>query len=169
MVKKIIGLTLLLFVLGTIKAQTSVEKVEASFIASFMRYVKWPKQENLKTFTIGILSKNHGIIDELNKTVNGKTIGYATINVVSVEEISDLKNCQVLFIPSGRVAKAKKMIEAAADASIMTVTEEQTYTPDIAIINFQVVNNKLTFQLNNDIALAKNISVSSKLAQMARN
>ena len=140
MVKKIIGLTLLLFVLGTIKAQTSVEKVEASFIASFMRYVKWPKQENLKTFTIGILSKNHGIIDELNKTVNGKTIGYATINVVSVEEISDLKNCQVLFIPSGRVAKAKKIV--ITSYSIHYTKLYDPSPPNVFNIGFTTVFNK---------------------------
>ncbi len=74
-----------------------------------------------------------------------------------------------LFVPKGRSSKAKKELTGLGSSPIMTVTEEQNFTPDFAVINFKVVNSKLTFQLNNSIATSKKILVSNKLAQMARN
>ncbi len=169
MVKRLLGVALLCLLFININAQTAVEKVEASFIASFMRYVRWPQQESMKTFTVGIYGKNHSILNELNQSINGKSIGYAKVNVIEVAGIEDLKKCQVIFIPSGKSAKLKRDLEQVGHNSIMTVTEEQHYTPDYSIINFRIVDNKLTFQLNNEIAQQKKIVVSNKLAQMAKN
>ncbi len=169
MIKRFLGVALLCLLFINTNAQTAVEKVEASFIANFMRYVKWPQQESMKTFTVGVYGKNHNILNELNQSINGKSIGYATINVIEVYELEDLKKCQVLFIPSGKSSKLKRDLDQIGNNTIMTVTEEQHYTPDYSIINFRIVDNKLTFQLNNEIAKQKKIMVSSKLAQMAKN
>jgi len=169
MIKRILGVVALCLLFMNINAQTAVEKVEASFIASFMRYVKWPEQESMKTFTVGIYGKNHNILNELNQSVNGKTLGYAKINVIEVTGIDDIKKCQVLFVPSGKSSKLKRDLDLLGNNSIMTVTEEQNFTPDYSIINFRVIDDKLTFQLNNEVAQQKKIVVSTKLAQMAKN
>ncbi len=170
MIKRILGIAFFISItLSTMNAQTAIEKVQASFIASFMRYIQWPQQESLKNFNIGILGNNSLIASELQKIVSGKNIGLATVNVKVVNEAEDLKDCQVLFIPKGRIPKAKKELTSLESSPILTVTEEQNYTPDLAVINFKVVNSKLTFQLNNDIASSKKILVSNKLAQMARD
>ncbi|MCW3804604.1 YfiR family protein [Plebeiibacterium marinum] len=169
MIKKFLGLTLMYLFITSASAQTTVEKVEASFIASFMRYIKWPEQESLKTFTVGVYGKNNTIMNELNRVIHGKNIGLAKVTVMEVTEIEDIKKCQVLFIPNGRSAKLKKDLEALNNKAIMTVTEEQDYTPDYSIINFRVLDNKLTFQLNHEIASKKNIVISNKLIQMAKN
>ncbi len=169
MIKRFFGIALVCFMFLNINAQTAVEKVEASFIASFMRYVRWPEQESMKTFTVGVYGKNHNIINELNQSLNGKSIGFAKINVIEVSELEDIKKCQVLFIPNGKSSRLKRDLDQLGRNAIMTVTEEQNYTPAYSIINFRIVNNKLTFQLNNEVAEQKNIVVSNKLAQMARN
>ncbi len=168
MIKRVFGLVLLFTIITSSYGQTSVEKVQASFIASFMRYVKWPKQESMKTFTVGIYGEKPAILNELNKIVNGKLVGYATIQVVVVESIDEIKNCQVLYVPSGRSVKLKKIMSEINENSIMTVTEEQDYNPNFSIINFKIIDNKLTFHLNNDIAKQNNIIISNKLALMAK-
>ncbi len=169
MIKKFLGIALLSLLFININAQTAVEKVEASFIASFMRYIRWPQQESMKTFTVGVYGNSHAILNELNSTVNGKSIGFAKINVVEVSSVEDMKKCQVLFIPKGKSGRLKKDLDQLGNHAVMTVTEEQAYTPSYSIINFKIVDNKLTFQLNNEIAEQRNIVVSNKLAQMARN
>ncbi len=170
MIKKFLGIAFFIAItLNSINAQTAIEKVQASFIASFMRYIQWPQQESLKSFNIGVLGNNSRIASELQKIVSGKNIGNATINVKVVNQAEEMKDCQVLFIPKGRSSKAKKELTSLESSPIMTVTEEQNFTPDFAVINFKVVNSKLTFQLNNNIATSKKILVSNKLAQMARN
>ncbi len=169
MIKRIMGVALLCMLFFSANAQTAVEKVEASFIASFMRYVRWPQQESMETFTVGVYGKSHSILNELNQSINGKSLGYAKINVIEVSELEDIKKCQVLFIPSGKSTRLKKDLDLIGNNNIMTVTEEQHYTPDYSIINFRIVDNKLTFQLNNEIAQQKKIVVSNKLAQMAKN
>ncbi len=165
--KKVLMIVLLAIVVGGVSGQVQIQKVEASFIANFMRYIKWPQQESMKTITIGVYGKNQAIYKALESTVNGKNVGLATISVVEVESVEDMKNCQMVFVPNGRSARAKKFIEALAGSSVMTITEEQDYMPAYSVINFKVKDSRLTFQLNHEIAKEKQIQVSSKLAQMA--
>ncbi|MGQ1787187.1 MULTISPECIES: YfiR family protein [unclassified Saccharicrinis] len=166
---KTLVVLVLVFVANSMSAQVQLQKIEASFIANFMRYIQWPEQESLKSFTIGVYGKNHAIFSALNNTVNGKNVGLARISVVEVETADDMKGCQIVFIPSGRSLRAKKLVGALDTHSVMTITEEQDYMPKYAMVNFKVRNNKLTFQLNQEIASQKQIQVSSKLAQMASN
>ena len=165
--KKLFAIVLLAIVVGNASGQVQIQKVEASFIANFVRYIKWPQQESMKTFTIGVLGKNQAIYKELNSRVSGKNVGLAKIAVVEVNEADDLKKCQIVFIPNGRSSKAKKIISGLENLSIMLITEEQDFTPNFSVINFKVKDSKLTFQLNSEIAKQKKIQVSAKLAQMA--
>ncbi len=170
MIKKILGIALFIAIsISSIQAQMEIEKVQASFIASFMRYIKWPQQESLKDFNIGILGDNSNVAPELQKIVSGKNIGLAKVKVKVVNNADEMKDCQVLFIPKGRVNKAKKELANLKSQPIMTVTEEQNFNPTLAVINFKVVDSKLIFQLNNDTANERNILISNKLAQMAKN
>ena len=167
--KKLIVVVVLALFIGSVHGQVRVQKVEASFIANFMRYIKWPEQESMKTFTIGVYGKNQAIYKELETTVNGKNVGLAKINVVEVESPEDGKKCQILFVPNGKSSKARRLIESLSTASVMPITEEQDFMPDFSVINFKVKNSKLTFQLNPEVAKQKQIHVSTKLAQMATN
>ncbi|TLX74637.1 YfiR family protein [Labilibacter sediminis] len=167
MSKKLLGLIVVLLVAFNTKGQVQIQRVEASFIANFMRYVKWPEQESLKTFTIGVFGKNQEIFKELNRTVNGKNVGIATIKVIEAESSAELNNCQIVFVPNGKTGRFKKEVFALADAPMMIITEEQGNKPEYSMINFKVKNSKLTFQLNSEIAKEKKISISNKLSQMA--
>ncbi len=170
MMKKILMFFVACMLISTaLSSQVQIQKVEASFIANFMRYMKWPNQESFKTFTIGVYGKNQAIFNELTKTVQGKNVGLAKISVVEVETSEDIKKCQMVFVPTGRANKAKKLINGLGNSSIMTITEEQNFVPDFAIVNFKIKDSKLTFQLNSEVAKQKKISVSSRLAQMATN
>lgn len=169
MIKKNIAIALLLFAFSTMYGQMQIQRVEASFIANFMRYIQWPEQGSMETIKVGVYGKGTDITKELNKTIKGKNIGTAIIEVVEVTEAADLKTCQIIFIPNGKSYKAKKELKALGNAPILTITEEQDYQPDYAIINFKVVNSKLTFQLRSDLAEQKGINISSRLQQMATN
>jgi hypothetical protein len=168
MVKRVIGIVILVIAMTNIYGQVKVEKVEASFIANFMRYARWPQQENFKEFIIGIYGKNQSIFKELSAITQGKKFGFATINVVEVKTIDEMKNCQILFFPNAKAFRLKQNLSTFDGIPIMTITEEFS-TPNYSIINFTVKNNKLVFSLNSDIAQQKNIAISKKLAQMAAN
>lgn len=169
MIKKFFGLMLVLLVVSNIKGQVQIQKVEASFIANFMRYIKWPEQESMKSFTIGVYGKNQMIFKELSNSINGRNVGLAIIKVIEVETLEEIKSCQTLFIPKGKAGRIKNDISTLESFAVMPITEEQEYMPDFAMINFKVKDSKLTFQLNSGVAQKKKITVSSKLLQMASN
>lgn len=167
MKKTVIGTMLVLFFTINISAQMQIESIEASYIANFMRYVQWQNQENLKTLKFGVYGKNTNIFKELSKKMNGKNVGAAIINVVEISDDSEFSSCQLLFIPNGKTYKAKNGVKAMGENGVLIITEEQDFHPDYSIVNFKVVNSKLTFQLRNKLAEASNISISSRLQQMA--
>ena len=165
--RKLFSVILLTIVVGSVSGQVQIQKVEASFIANFVRYIKWPQQESMKSFTIGVFGKNQTIYKTLIATIDGKNVGVAKILVIEVDDMEGMKKCQIVFIPNGRSSRAKKLIMALENNSVMPITEEQDFMPKYSVINFKVKNSKLTFQLNSEIANNKQIQVSSKLAQMA--
>ncbi|WP_075602457.1 YfiR family protein [Saccharicrinis aurantiacus] len=166
MKKKISGIVLGLFVLFNVSGQMQIERIEASYIANFMRYVKWPNQESLTTLKFGVYGKGTAIFKELGTKLDGKNVGTAIIKVVEISDEAEFSGCQLLFIPNGKSYKAKKALKAM-NSAVLIITEEQDFHPDYSIINFKVINSKLAFQLRNNIAEERKISISSRLQQMA--
>ncbi len=169
MTKKYFGLLLFVFAFSTMtmQAQVQIQKVEASFIANFMRYIQWPGQNNMKTLKVGVYGKNTTIYKELSKSVHGKNVGLAVLDVVEVTDMASAESCQLLFIPNGKANRLRSDMESISGKPILVITEEQDFSPAYSEINFKVVNSKLAFELNNKSASSKKISISSRLQQMA--
>jgi hypothetical protein len=151
--------------LTVFESKAQLQKVQASFVVNFFRYIQWPELTG-DEFVIGVMSPNHEIIGELNKVLTGQKYRNMTVKVVSATSSEAIAKCQMVFVPTGTNV-SKKMSDLFVQNSTLVITEEQEWTPNYATINFKVMDSKLTFSINQKNAQDRQIAINSKLVSMA--
>lgn len=157
----ILGLLLLSsWSFSSAKAQ-DLSRYHALFIGKFIDYIAWPgKGDDL---TIGVVGDSP-VLKELQTTVGQR--GKGTIKKIS--EVSDAANCQIIFLPSSQGKLFQQIKDAIADKSVLLVTEEEQFAWQGAGISFYLQDGKLRFLLNQAVASAKNLKISSSLLVLAK-
>lgn len=136
-------------------------KVKAAYLFNFTKFVEW----------IGFSG------DILNICVLGKSAianvldDYATRNTgrqFNVEHgADDLTECQVLYIDQSE----KNLLELLAKvrgAKVLSVSDAENFAKNGGIIGFYIDDGKLKLEINQKVAEAANLKISSKLMEVAR-
>ena len=162
----ILGIILFLFVSFS-ESKAQVHKIQASFIVNFFRYIQWP-EINGNDFVVGVYGSGHEMYQELNEKIAGQRYRNTNIKVIEVSNIEDASACQILYLPVGKSYLNKKIIDVLKNSSTLIITEEQEWVPSHSVINFKVVDQKLTFSINQKNAQERQLAINSKLIALAR-
>ena len=74
----------------------SKEQVYAGIILHIMKYVEWPESK-ASVMTVGVVNDAQ-LTTALNKAAAGKKIHFKDVEVVKYEAVSNLKDCEILFL-----------------------------------------------------------------------
>ncbi|MBN2167501.1 MAG: YfiR family protein [Marinilabiliaceae bacterium] len=162
----VLGIVLLTFV-SVFESKAQLQKVQASFIVNFFRYIQWPEL-NSNDFVVGVYGTNPAIIKELNSMAAGQKYRNTSIKVIEVVSVEEAAKCQILFLSAGNSNLPKRMKEVLNNASTLIITEEQNYMPSHSVINFKVVDQKLIFSVNQKNAELRNLAINSRLLALAK-
>ena len=99
-------------------------KMHTVFIFSFTRYIQWPDAYNGGDFEILVLGDSP-IVDELKSMAQVKKVGDRTIKVTKINNVSEIRKCNILFIPTAKSPQIAEVLAKIATQSILVVTEEQ--------------------------------------------
>ena len=142
------------------KAQ-DLSRYHAVFIGKFIDYIVWPDKGD--HVTIGVVGDSP-VLKELQANVEQR--GKGTIKIIS--EVSDAANCQIIFLPASQGKLFQKIKSVITNKSVLLVTEEEQFAWQGAGISFYVQDGKLRFLLNQSVASAKNLKISSSLLALAK-
>ena len=141
-------------------------KMHSVFIYSFTRYVQWPDAYNQGDFEIMVLGDSP-ILEELKAMAQAKKVGDRAIKVTRIKEPSEIKKCNILFVPAARSAEITAVMEKINTQSILVVTEEPGLGLKGSDINFIVKDGKLAFELNQASVNKQGLKVSNELSRLA--
>jgi uncharacterized protein DUF4154 len=171
--KQITALVIYLFCLclPVFQSQTSplpAYKIKAVFLFNFTQFVEWPDgafNNNNDPFVIGILGKDPfgKYIDEV---VQSEKVGNHSITIMRYQNISEINNCQVLFIEDND-SNLPSVLSALNNRAILTVSDMQGFTQAGGIIGFVTIENKIKLQININAAKEAGLNISSKLLSVA--
>ncbi len=141
--------------------------LKSAFIYSFTKYLELPN--NQPTFVIGVLG-NSPIIESLENCSINKKINNKRIDIVKILNTSDIKNCQVVFVPQFvSLDILKEFLDSETAKNILIITEKKGAIELGSAINFLLIQNKIRFEIN-QLALSKNnIKASAQLLKLAVN
>jgi len=144
----------------------SEEEVKAAFLYHFATYVSWPTSsgpDQVITFTvIGAPT----IAIELERFAAGRTIHGRAVHIRQLQSLDESDGEQVLFIGASHNRRLAEMI-----AEVTTPTLIVTDTPEGlahgAMINFQLVERRVRFEIAVPPAQEAGLELSSRLLSAA--
>ena len=154
--------------LDTAHAQTTPSyQVKAAFIYNFTQFVEWPANafsSNNAPFVIGVLGPDPfgAYLDQL---VEGEKVNGHPITVKNFTDPEDAGKCHILFINAQNM---HEVIRALGNRSILTVSDNESFTRNGGMIRFFTENNKIRLEINPAAARTCNLEISGKLLRIAK-
>lgn len=142
-------------------------KLHPVYIYSFTKYVIWPDNYKEGDFEILVLGDSP-IIKELGTMASAKkTPDNRSITVTKIGSPSEIKKCNVLFVPAGKSKMLADVLGKVGNQSILVITEEEGLGSKGSNINFIIKDGKLAFELNQGSLSKQNLKASTELSRLA--
>ena len=159
-------LVFLFFALGLEGASAQSYKMHSVFIFSFTRYIQWPEAYNAGDFEIMVLGDSP-IVDELKAMAQVKKVGERTIKVTKISAPSEIRKCNILFVPASKSPQIAEVLGKVTAQSILIITEEPGLGAKGSNVNFITKDGKLAFELNQGATTKQGLKVSNELSRLA--
>ena len=141
-------------------------KLKVKYLYNFPKYIQWPSSYNDGSFIIGILG-NSKLNLELSNMAATKTIVNRKCEIVTFQNIEDIKKCHILLIPAENDVALAKVISKIKGTSSLLITEKEGYTKKGSMINFVIRASKIEFELNKSAAEKFDLKVGQALQPLA--
>lgn len=153
----------------TAAQELSEYQVKAAFLYNFAKFVDWPEPK-LDTadnrLHICVLGADP-FGEELDATVDGKTIQGKWLTVLRLQSGDDLRHCHLLFIGDSGEFHLPFVLNEAREAHVLTVGDSPDFAFQGGMINFRMEENKVRFEINARAAEEAGLRISSQLLKLA--
>ncbi len=149
---------------GASRAAYSEEQVKAAFLFNFAGYAQWPGDQT-GPITFALLDAS-GIADELERFSRDRTIGGRTVTVRRIRSLDQLDGAQVLFIGSRENPRLSQIIRQIHGPTLV-VTDAPDGLPRGAMINFQMAERRVRFEVALPAVQRAGLTLSSRLLSAA--
>jgi hypothetical protein len=138
-------------------------QVKAAFLFNFLKFVEWPPVSGDAPWVIGVLGRNP-FGEKLNQTVRGKVVNGRAVEVRQYARLSDVKDCNILFISRAEFEK----VGAIVQPGLLTVGESSAFLKSGGAINFYLDDHRVHIEIRLEIARAVGLHVSAQLLKLGR-
>ena len=156
---------------GNAQTLTSSEyQVKAVFLYNFTHFVDWPSfafESQYSPFYIGIIG-NDPFGPHLESVIENERIGTHVIKILRFKSISEIKHCHILFVGSHDPDEIKKILMKVEGKNILTVGDTPNFIRWGGMIRFYTEESRIRLQINNTLAKAVDLKISSKLLRVAQ-
>lgn len=141
--------------------------LKAAFLYQFLSYVSWPPSRASadSLVLIGVVGAPE-LVDNLAILAANQAGAARMIEVRTLQPGSDPRGLHVLFVAAGRDEESAVMLQTAVADGVLTVTESSPRPPD-SIINFEIIDNMVRFDVALGLARRNGLDVSGRLLQVA--
>lgn len=153
------------------QANPSVEyQVKAAFVFSFVKFIEWPSDtfESINGPIILCVFGYNPLGSALDDIIRGKTINGRAVVPRRINELPDLKSCQLVFVSRVEYKHLSELLNSLEGSSALVVGESDGFAKRGGGIEFFLEDNKLRFAVNVDAIQRARIAVDSKLLSLAK-
>lgn len=159
---------------GRASAETPVSleyDVKSAFLVKFGMFVEWPTNTlnaaKSSNFTIGILGDDpFGV--RFDEAVKKETVRGRTVQLKRARNLTELADCQIVFISASESVRMAELIGALAGKGILTVADEPGFASRGGMIGFIKEAGKIRFEINPGAAEKAGLKLSSKILQVGK-
>lgn len=144
-------------------------QVKAAFLLNFTKFVEWPAAAfagERAPLAICILGEDP-FGNTLSEMVKGERVNGHEIVINRIRSAPDPKACQVLFV--ARLEREAARILAGLGPGVLTVGEGEKFLQDGGIVAFVIQDRRVRFDINQSAAGKAQLTISSRLMNVARS
>jgi hypothetical protein len=144
--------------------------IEAAFLRNFAHYVSWPTHafaDKLSPWYICVLGKDpFGKV--LESTFRGRTELGRPFKILRSDKLSDLDQCQILYIAYKVSASRRAVLAKLKDRPVLTVSNAPGFLSEGGIIRFDVADY-VRISVNLDQARAVELAIQTKMLEVSND
>jgi len=144
-------------------------QLKAAFLFNFAKFVDWPPDSFASPqapFLICIVG-NDPFGGAIDSTLRGQSIRGRAVAVQRVQDVSQLRHCQMAFVSSSERRQLQEILQNIQGASVLLVGESPGFAAAGGAIQFGMKDDRVRFSINPDAAARAGLRVSSKLLSLA--
>jgi len=146
---------------------SSEYQVKAAFVYNFIKFVVWPSGEGSQGDTVRLCVLGDLSDADPFKHLDGQEIMGKRLNVSFISEPREVRNCQVLFLPSSQSRRLAKTLEIIRVLPILTIGDTDGYAQRGVMINMYLDKKRVRFEINTEMAEMARLRISTKLLSLA--
>jgi hypothetical protein len=142
-------------------------KIKAVFLYNFTRYFDWPENKKVDNFVIYVVGKNENLISELKNLAKSKKVGNQDIEIKNSPSYDPLIPSHIIFILSDALKPVSDAASKNKNKGALVVAEAPGACKSGASINFIVLENKLKFEYNRNMAVKAGLKTNDDFKALA--
>jgi hypothetical protein len=142
-----------------------IEKFKALYIFNFLKYFEWPASSKTGDFIIGVYG-NDDIIPHLETIAMKKKLGYQNIVVSVFKSLTDIKPCQLIYIPSSKSGEFQQIAGKILNSSTLVICDDPDLIKQGSAISFFDDSGELKFEISKGNIEKTNLKINSNLYSM---
>lgn len=145
-------------------------QVKAVFLFNFSQFVSWPTNAFASAdspLVIGVLGDDP-FGSQLDSVVAGERAGGRPLLVRRYREVSEIKDCQILFIGRSETAQLRAIVQTLHSRSILTVSDIDGASGSGVMIDLVLDGGHVRMRINVGAARASGLTLSSQLLEPAQ-
>lgn len=145
-------------------AQTNVLSVKATFLYRFTSLVSWPGARPGAPTRLCVAGPER-YAQAVSRVVSASA-SQQPFEVHHIDDRTEVPLCRVLYVVD-EAGATRELLRAAAGMPVLTVTDADA-TPDIrGIIHFTVVDSRVRFHIDDDLAARGGLAIDARLLALA--
>jgi hypothetical protein len=141
--------------------------VKAAFLYNFTKFVEWPPGADQGDLALCVFGEDP-FGRSLDALAQGERLEGRRLVVRHPAALGDLKACHVLFVSRSERGRTREILAGLGDAPVLTVADLDGFLDQGGMIGLVVEENKVRFQIRQDVAERSRLRISSKLLSLAK-
>lgn len=143
--------------------------IKAAFLFNFAKFVEWPADSFKDDFSpINLCILGTDPFGSALDTIKGKTVKGRPLKIRWTNQVNDIEGCHILFISASEKENLKEILYGLRRSNTLTVSEINGFAQMGGMINFIIVDQKVRFEINLDVAQRSRLKMSAQLLKLAR-
>jgi YfiR/HmsC-like len=142
----------------------SPETLKAEVIYRVLMFVTWPPERELPGRGLQLCTVGEGRVETALQALLGRPIRRLTVDVRRAARPDQLASCHLLYLPAPQPAWQA----ALADQPILVVSDAAAMLDQGAMVNLQIEDGRIVFDVELDAARRAGLAISTKLLRLAR-
>lgn len=140
------------------------EALKAEVVYRVLMFVSWPQERESLGRSLQVCTMGDGRVDAALHALAGRPIRQLTVETRRLGRSDPLAGCHLLYLP----APNPLLRPVLADLPVLVVSDASTMLDHGAMINLQIEDGRIVFDVELDAARRVGLSINTKLLRLAR-